>query len=287
MTETPRLVRHFVHGNLWALPDWSVAPRGEAGQLAALGEAGVQAIQLSDFGEPPDAMAHARIARIDAPGDADAVARRHRGEGAALTTLHVGTGMETDAEADALIGATLEASARHGYPMYVETHRATVTQDPRRTLDLIARFPELRINADLSHWYTGGEMRYGDFAARLDALTPVFERVRYMHGRIGTPGLIQAALTGPDDERQFVADFREMWRRCAAGFLATAEPGERLLFAPELLPHDATLPDPIGHHTFYYALEDEAGGELSDRWVQAFWLFEIMERAMADAAGAD
>ena len=286
MTDTSRLVRHYVHCNLWALPDWSAAPRGEDAQLAALSEAGVEMIQLSDLGAPPTSMPHGRIARVDVPSDADAVARRHRDEGTTITTLHVGTGMETDAEADALIGAVLEAGAKHDYPMPVETHRATVTQDPRRTLGLIERFPDLRINADLSHWYTGGEMRYGDFAARLDALTPVFERVRYMHGRIGTPGLIQAALTGPDDARQFVGDFREMWRRCAEGFLRTAEPDERLVFAPELLPHAATLDDGKGHQLFYYALEDEAGEELSDRWQQAFWLFEIMKQAMADAQGA-
>jgi hypothetical protein len=47
------------------------------------------------------------------------------------TTLHVGTGFESDVEMDALAGAVLEAAERHGQPVFIETHRATMLQDMR------------------------------------------------------------------------------------------------------------------------------------------------------------
>ncbi len=69
------------------------------------------------------------------------------------------TGFETPAEASALVEATLQSSAGHAVPVLIETHRATLFQDPARALALVGEFPELRFTADLSHWYTGVELR--------------------------------------------------------------------------------------------------------------------------------
>jgi hypothetical protein len=40
---------------------------------------------------------------------------------------------------------------RHQLSIYVETHRATATQDVRRTVDLVSRISEVRFNGDFSH----------------------------------------------------------------------------------------------------------------------------------------
>ena len=283
---SPRLVRHINAGSLWSLPQSSAAPADPAEQLAALHAKGVDAIQhpfpqmLSD-----SPLQRAGMGRVDTPGDADRLARDHKQQGLIMTTLHVGTGLESDNEIDALVGAVIEASVRHDYPLFIETHRATVTQDIRRTLDLIDRFPDVRFNADLSHWYTGHEMTYGDINAKFDAMTPVFERVRYMHGRIGTPCCAQVALASADDERDFVGHFREMWRRAMSGFARTAVPGEILPFAPELLPYAIEFGDT--QHALYYARRwgsDGSEAEESDRWTQADLLWDIAERC-ADEAG--
>jgi hypothetical protein len=143
--------------------------------------------------------------------------------------------LETDKECDVLVGAVLEASARHSYPLYIETHRATITQDMRRTIDLVARFPEIRFNADLSHYYCGHEMSYGDIDAKFKFLAPVFERVRSMHGRISDACQAQANIV-EDDDRPFVAHFKEMWRRCFKAFKASTDHNGYLPFAIELLP---------------------------------------------------
>jgi len=59
--------------------------------------------------------------------------------------------MESDADMDAMVKDVVTASERHDFPMYVETHRATVTQDIRRTVDLVERIPDVRFNGDFSH----------------------------------------------------------------------------------------------------------------------------------------
>lgn len=102
------------------------------------------------------------MGRVDAIGDAAQIARDCIGRGHESATLHVGSGFESDAESDALVRDILETAERYRFPLYIETHRATITQDPWRTLQLVARFPDIRFNGDFSHWYTGAELVYGD-----------------------------------------------------------------------------------------------------------------------------
>ena len=155
----------------------------------------------------------------------------------------LGTGLEDDHTADRLVDEVLSASTTASIPLYVETHRGTLTQDAWRTVRLVDRFPDLRFNGDFSHWYTGLDLSFGDFEAKLDHLMPVFDRVRYLHGRIGTPGCIQVDVgDGRAVDRPHVDHFRALWMRAMAGFLANAPadpvvaPDIEVGFAPELLP---------------------------------------------------
>lgn len=148
----------------------------------------------------------------------------------------------------------------------VETHRATLLQDPARTLSLVEEFPALRFTADLSHWYTGVELVYGDLEAKLSALAPVFERCRMIHGRISDPGCIQVPVRANDDS-DHVNHFRRMWSAILAACSA-AEGVDVLPFVVELLPaaaHDARTVD-RGHGP-----EEEV-----DRWTQADELWKII-----------
>ena len=124
-----------------------------------------------------------------------------------------------------MIGSVLEASARHRIPLYPETHRATVFQDLWRTVQLVRRFPELRFNGDFSHWYTGLEMVYGGFEKKLEFIQPVLDRVRFLHGRIGTPGCIQVDIGDGDAlGRPYVAHFRRSGSQLFQAFSATPPP---------------------------------------------------------------
>src|SRR5580704_11470363 len=45
-----------------------------------------------------------------------------------------------------------------GLPLFIETHRGTVTQDLRRTVKVIDRFKKVRFTGDFSHYILCGEL---------------------------------------------------------------------------------------------------------------------------------
>lgn len=287
----PRLRRDINLGTLAELPQGSRGWRATlAEQFELLRADGHVAIQSWDQADEVIAAGFRvnGIARVLRPEEFEPLVRAHKAAGFDATTLHVGNSFERDAEMDALAGAMLDASARHAYPVYIETHRGTMTQDMRRTLDLVERFPDLRFNADLSHWYTGHELTYGgEFYERAARLDPVFERVRFMHARVGNPGCIQTGLDEPGD---YIAHFRWMWTRCFEGFLRGAQPGDYLSFNAELLPQKLTRsPEPFWLH---YAqprrdlVGDAMGGEASDRYDDAERLWAMANECFAAAQAA-
>jgi hypothetical protein len=138
-----------------------------------------------------------------------------------------------------------------------------------RTVGFVREFPDIRFNADFSHWYTGQEMVYGGFDKKMAFIEPVLERVRFVHGRIGNPGCIQVAVeSSGSEDATYVAHFKQLWTAGFRGFLNTANPGDYICFAPELLAPE-----------IYYArtFPDSAGTprEESDRWEQSLVLKRI------------
>jgi hypothetical protein len=211
---------------------------------------------------------------VRVPSDAKAVARAAVLSKAEAVTIHVGTGFEDDTQMDVLLRAILEATQRHQVPIFIETHRATITQDAWRTVQAIKRFPDLRINLDFSHWYTGLEWAYGDMDAKLEFIAPVLDRVRYIHARIGSSGNIQVGLDEPEMERHG-SQFQAVWTRAMQGFLAHATPTQTLYFVPEL------LLSPNNYARVFKGIEGYA--EESDRWLESWRLAEIGEQCFAAA----
>jgi len=268
----PRLRVDVAGGNLWALPAWSTLPREQDAVYAAVKAAGFEGVQGGDVALcAKNGLARTGAGRVDKADEAEAAAKKSKDAGEDCLTLHVGTGFESDEEVVREVDAIINASLKHDQPMYVETHRATVTQDTYRTLQLAARRPGLRFNGDFSHWYTGLEMVYGDFARKLELLMPVFERTAFMHGRIGNPGSMQVAVGDTLDEalaKPFVQHFVQMWSRVFAAFKRNAKPGDFVCFTPELLPA-----------SIYYARPLPDREEESDRWEQAKVLAAIARHA--------
>lgn len=252
-------------------------PEPPAGWLRAIRDAGYDGIQLvQPLSLPLAAEARAiglgvcGSGRVNVPSDVEPLAAKARDAGLECLTLHAGWGVEDDDEAARLIAAILDASARHGIPLYPETHRATIFQDMWRTVQFVHRFPDLRFNGDFSHWYTGLEMVYGGFEKKLDFIRPVLDRVRFLHGRIGSPGCIQVAVDEAETQ-PFVAHFRALWTAAFAGFRRAAATGDAICFAAELLAPG-----------IYYARTFE-GREESDRWQQSLLLTRIARECFAAA----
>jgi hypothetical protein len=285
-TDSAPALRCYLNlGNLVDLPSDSGGPSGSlSDQLAAIRAAGFEGVQFERGGDRSLCQEHqlgmVGGGRVSTPAEADGLAAELAAAGHECATLHVGWGMEDDDEAARLIEAILTASERHDLPLYIETHRATITQDMWRTVQWTKRFPEIRFNGDFSHWYTGQEMVYGGFEAKAKFIEPVLERVRFVHGRIGSPGSIQVNVDDGDvDTHPYVAHFSHLWTACFAGFLKTAAPGDTIYFAPELLCpkiyYARTFPDSTGNPI-----------EESDRWAQALVLKQIAQTAFEKAREA-
>ncbi len=255
-------------------------------RMERLAADGFEGVQLTDDGPPVagSPIPHCGLDRINTPDEADAIAAKHAARGDNCLTVHAGWGIEDDDDVFRLVEAILAASDKHRLPIFIETHRATITQDLWRTVKLTEKFPEIRLNCDLSHYYTGQELVYGGMEMKLAFMEPIFARTGFMHGRIGSPGCMQVAI-GDGESRpatahgvaDFLTDFREMWIRAMRGFLCAAGPGDFLIFAPELL---------AGTH--YYArlipAPDGVLTEESDRYHEALVYQQIARECFKAAA---
>ncbi len=239
-------------------------------------EAGYHGVQFASPASPSDlrtcrdlGLEFAASGRINQFENTKPLAEQWAGDGFVCATLHVGWGLENEAEAFRLIESVLTASTTYKIPLYVETHRATIFQDMWRTVQFVRQFPEIRFNGDFSHWYTGQEMVYGGFEKKLEFIRPVLERVRFIHGRIGNPGCIQVAVDpAQTPEPEYVTHFRQLWTACF-------EHGARI-FAPELL----------APAIFYARTFPNAQGafvEESDRWQQSLVLCQIADQCFTDS----
>jgi hypothetical protein len=248
-------------------------------QLERLAADGFEGAQRTENTAPPagSPIPFCGCDRINTPAEAEAIATKHAARGYTCLTVHAGWGLEDDVEVDRLVEAILAASDRHKLPMFIETHRATITQDLWRTVRIARKFPEVRFNGDFSHYYTGQEMVYGGMEMKLAFMEPILTRIGFLHGRISSPGCMQVRVdAGAGRPRQahgpanYLEHFLELWTRAMQGFLRAAAPGDYLIFAPELL-----------SGTYYYArLFPDCHGKLveeTDRYQQAL-LYQQMAR---------
>jgi hypothetical protein len=247
--------------------------------LQAIREAGYHGIQL---GQPIDHALRGEAldlglgvcgsGRVNTPAEAGPLAKEAKDAGLDCLTLHAGWGTEGDEEAARLIGSVLEASAKHSIPLYPETHRATIFQDPWRTMQFLARFPSLEFNGDFSHWYTGTEMVYGGFENKLEFIRPVLGRIGFMHGRIGNSCCMQVGIgDGNGSEGPYVGHFRALWTESFLGFLRRRPLEDWICFTPELLGPE-----------YYYARVFK-GQEESDRWEQSLVLLRLARECCCEA----
>ena len=283
--DKPKLLIYLNLANLDDLRPGTLWPglKGDK-SLARLRADGFDGVQVTD-GVPPSAglMPYCGLDRINTVGEALPVAQRHADRGDQCLTVHVGWGIEDDKEVFRLVEAILAASEKTRLPIFIETHRATITQDMWRTVQITRKFPEVLFNGDFSHYYCGQEMSYGGLEMKMEFMTPIFDRVGFLHGRIASPGQMQMPV---DDvsSRPFAAsggtdyfyDFRLMWTRAMRGFLHHAQAGDILIFSPELL----------SGRSYYARLFPNQAGKLveeTDRYQQALLYRDIAKACFNQA----
>ncbi|MCX4097023.1 sugar phosphate isomerase/epimerase family protein [Nocardia sp. alder85J] len=161
--------------------------------------------------------------------------------------------------------------AAAGVAMQLETHRHTLTEDPRRTVALLEVLdPSIRLAVDLSHYVCGSEIPL-PVPPELDALlNVVLARAESVQGRVATRCQVQIPLGFPQ-HREWEEQFSHWWIRAFTAVLRhRGSDPEPVLFCTEL----GTTP---------YAITGRDGRELSDRWADTLTL---RDRAVAAFAAA-
>jgi sugar phosphate isomerase/epimerase len=155
-----------------------------------------------------------------------------------------------------------------GLPLFIETHRGTVTQDLRRTVKVIDRFKKVRFTGDFSHYALAGELN-GTWSDEVwDHFRPIAARCSHWHGRISFGEQAQNDIG--DGRGELAQQFKKLWSMGMAAWLKKSQPGDVLPFTCELGPAP-------------YAITDLSGRELVDRWEQSLIVKRLAEEAWSDA----
>lgn len=172
-----------------------------------------------------------------------------------------------DNEAVRLLEGILVASEKATMPVYIETHRGTVTQDLIRTVGYCNSIPHLPLTIDLSHYVVAGEINSSS-----DNVEALFDRLLMqtscIHARVSDGEKVQIDV-GAEGDHPMLGHFKRWWRKAMQNWLSNASPGSALPFVTEL--------GPIGNYAMTY--RDASGREIeaSDRWQQALLFKSIAE----------
>jgi Xylose isomerase-like TIM barrel len=164
-------------------------------RIRAAGYEGIEAplperARRAEFRRLLDAHGFRYVAMVFSAGrDAAAHAASFRAQlaeacelGPRLVNAHSGRDAWPEDESARFFEDALAAGAASGVPVAHETHRGRATFNPWVTDRLLARFPELRLCCDLSHWVCVCERLLDD---QLDIIQRCAERCIHLHARVG------------------------------------------------------------------------------------------------------
>jgi hypothetical protein len=77
--------------------------------------------------------------------------------GAVLINSHSGKDSWSQGESENFFAAAIEYEKELGIPICHETHRGRILYSPWVAREIIPKFPQLKLNADLSHWVNVAE----------------------------------------------------------------------------------------------------------------------------------
>jgi hypothetical protein len=159
-----------------------------------------------------------------------------------------------------------------GIALHIETHRDRMTTDLFFTLQLLDRFPDLRLTADLSHYVVGREFAWPISDENHALMHRIIDNAWGFHGRVASREQIQLQLAFPQHQ-QWLALFMQWWEYGFRSWRRRAPVDGVLTFLCELGPPE-------------YAMTGADGYELSDRWQEAGVMKESV-RALWQACADD
>jgi sugar phosphate isomerase/epimerase len=108
--------------------------------------------------------------------------RHAKSMGAILCNSHSGLDSWTDEEKIVFFTRLVEVEKEEGIPVCHETHRRRALYNPWTTRNILQRVPDLKICADLSHWFNVCESTLDEM---LDIIEIVGRHCILIHGRVG------------------------------------------------------------------------------------------------------
>ena len=179
-------------------------------------------------------------------------------------------------EAAMWMGKWIALGAAEGIPVYLESHRQSMTTDLLFTIRLLNRMPELKLVADLSHVMTGQEWSLPPLSYEEETMVEhLLRRSESFQGRIASAQQIQVSPGFPQHE-VWVDIFKGWWTKGLRWWRERHDADAACVFLCELGPPA-------------YAITGADGWELSDRWEDALtikgWVEEIWRGLDGEAAG--
>ena len=163
----------------------------------------------------------------------------------------------------------IEMAETVGIPVHFETHRNCITNDLYSTLTLLDAVPELQLSADLSHYVVDREMRLPVSRRDWSHISRILERSQSFQGRVASRQQIQLQLDFPQHAK-WVDLFKLWWREGLASWRRRNRSGD-CVFLCELGPPE-------------YAMTDQRGIEMSDRWAESLAIKRWIEQIWSDLA---
>jgi len=196
------------------------------------------------------------------PGEpAKSLAQRAQDLGVSFLNAQVHDAFVDDAEAIAGLEGLYADCDATGMPLFVETHRGTITQDLARTVAYGRQFARVQFTLDASHYVLAGEVREPDLAPRFsEALGEIIRRSSSIHARVSNGEQIQVDVG--DGAGALTGAYVAWWTSAYKHWLGEAAPGDFFPFVCELGPAPYAITAAEGKGM-------PAGAELSDRFAQA------------------
>jgi hypothetical protein len=160
-----------------------------------------------------------------------------------------------------------------GVPVHVETHRDRMTTDLFFTLDILDRYPDLRLTGDLSHFLVGREFQWPVDAENHAMMHRILDNCWGFHGRVASREQVQVQISFPH-QQDWVEVFMGWWEYGFRSWRRRAPKDARLTFLCELGPRE-------------YAMTGPDGYELSDRWAESQMLKDMVRALWARLEAED
>lgn len=191
--------------------------------------------------------------------------KRAKQLGVKFLNAQVGSYFLYNNDAVKLLRELCQVSLEYGVPLFVETHRGSVTQDIIRTIDYVEKVADIGLTIDLSHYVVAGEVLQPSSCIE-DAFDKILKHTSSIHGRISNGEQIQVDMGG--FKSGISSCFCSWWKKGMAYWASGAVAGDVLPFVVELGP----IPYGIAHTEKNSPYEYR---EIYDRWEQALAIKEI------------